>query len=136
MRRAVLDPNVLISGLIAPGGSTAAILLRLRDGAFELIASPKLLDELRIVLRRDKFRPYVTLDEVDEFVGVIERTATVMPDPAPTGAPLSADPGDEYLVRLAGAAGVDALVSGDRHLLALRQRLPVRSPREFLESIG
>jgi predicted nucleic acid-binding protein len=49
---------------------------------------------------------------------------------------LSEDPGDEYLIRLARVARVDALVSGDPHLTRLRSRIPVQRPREFLDALG
>lgn len=56
--------------------------------------------------------------------------------PVPPGTPplRSDDPGDDHLVALA-AAGRATLVSGDRHLLALRGRIPVYSPREFLAEL-
>ncbi len=136
MRRIVLDPNVLISALLTPRGASALILLHLRTGAFELVTSPALLAELRAVLRRDKFRPYVSLEEAEEFVELIRRESTSMEDPEPPAVPLSEDPGDEYLIQLARAARADALVSGDPHLTRLRSRIPVKSPREFLDSLG
>ena len=136
MRRVVLDPNVLISALLTPRGASARIVLHLRTGAFELVTSPALLAELRAVLRRDKFRPYVSLDEAEEFVELIRRESTSMEDPEPPAVPLSEDPGDEYLIQLARAARADALVSGDPHLTRLRSRIPVRSPREFLDSLS
>jgi putative PIN family toxin of toxin-antitoxin system len=133
VRRVVLDPNVLISALLTPRGASAGILLHLRAGAFELVTSPMLIAELGVVLRRDKFRPYVTLDEVDAFVELIRRESTSMLDPEPADVPLSADPGDEYLIQLARTARADALVSGDPHLTRLRSRIPVKSPREFID---
>ncbi len=136
MRRAVLDPNVLISALLTPRGASARILLHLRSGAFELVTSPMLLAELEAVLRRDKFRAYVTLEEAEAFVELIRRESTSIEDPQPDAMSLSADPGDEYLIRLARVARVDALVSGDPHLTRLRSRIPVQSPREFLDAIG
>ena len=136
MPRIVLDPNVLISALLTPRGASAQILIHLRTGAFELVTSPALLAELRAVLRRDKFRPYVSLDEAEEFVELIRRESTSMEDPAPPAVPLSEDPGDEYLIQIARAARADALVSGDPHLTRLRSRIPVKSPREFLDSLG
>ena len=136
MPRAVLDPNVLISALITPRGASARILLELRGGAFELIASPALLAELRTVLMRDKFRQYASVAEVGAFVELIRVEGTLIDDPEPTGAGLTDDPGDEYLVALARAARADVLVSGDPDLLKLRSRIPVRSPREFLDSLG
>ncbi len=136
MPRAVLDPNVLISALITPRGASARILLELRGGAFELIASPALLAELRTVLMRDKFRQYASVAEVGAFVELIRVEGTLVEDPEPSGVGVTDDPGDEYLVALARAARADVLVSGDPDLLKLRSRIPVRSPREFLDSLG
>jgi putative PIN family toxin of toxin-antitoxin system len=134
--RAVLDTNVLVSALISPGGPSAALVLELRAGGFELVASPTLLDELRDVLGREKFRRYVTESECVAYVDLIRREATILDDPPPSARPLSADPDDEYLVDLARAAAADVLVSGDAHLLELRDRLPVLTPAEFLATLG
>jgi len=67
VRRAVLDPGVLVSALIAPTGTPAKLLGEARSGAFEMVASSLLLEELEEleeVLARDKFRRYVGLDLV------------------------------------------------------------------------
>ncbi|MDP2350279.1 MAG: putative toxin-antitoxin system toxin component, PIN family [Chloroflexota bacterium] len=133
--RAVLDTNVLVSALISPGGGSARLLLELRSGAFELIVSPLLLAELRDVLRRDKFRRYVSEAEADAYVELIRSEAVVRADPGPSPEPLSPDPDDEYLIDLARDAGADALVTGDAHLLELRAVIPVMTPAEFLETL-
>ena len=135
MPRAVLDTNVLISALISPSDPSAALLLELRAGAFELVASPALLAELREVLGREKFRRYVTQAEAVAYVDLIRHEATILDDPVPSARPLSADPDDEYLVDLARAAAADVLVSGDAHLLDLRDHLPVVTPAEFLATL-
>jgi predicted nucleic acid-binding protein len=44
----------------------------------------------------------------------------------------SKDPGDDYLIALAASERA-LLVSGDGHLLDLREQIPVYSPREFLK---
>ena len=131
--RAVLDTNVLVSALISPGGGSARLLLELRSGAFELISSPPLLLELREVLRRDKFRRYVSEAEADAFVELIRSEGVLRADPAPSKEPFSADPDDEYLIDLARDAQADALVTGDAHLLELRAIIPAMTPAEFLE---
>ena len=133
--RVVLDPNVLISALLSPSGASARLLVELHAGAFEVVTSPLLLKELANVLRREKFRRYVTEEEAEAFVALIQRESIVLHDPEPPTARLSEDPGDEYLIALAGAARVEALVSGDPHLLRLRGSIPVKSPREFLTSL-
>lgn len=135
MPRAVLDTNVLVSALITPDGASARLLVELRAGAFELIVSPTLLAELREVLGRPKFERYVSSPEVDAYVELIGRESVLVEDPAPSPAPLSADPDDEYLIDLARAARVDALVTGDVHLLDLRETVPVVTPHEFLASL-
>jgi len=131
--RAVLDTNVLVSALISPGGGSARLLLELRSGAFELILSPLLLAELREVLRRDKFRRYVSEAEADAYVALIRSEGVVRADPGPSLEPISPDPDDEYLIDLARDAGADALVTGNAHLLELRAIIPVMTPAEFLE---
>ena len=135
MPRVVLDPNVLVSALITPRGASARLLVELRAGAFELLISPLLLTELEEVLRRPKFRRYVSEAEVQEFVALIEGESTVIEDPDPPPAALSEDPGDDYLIALARKAHAHALVSGDPHLTRLRTAIPVLAPSEFLESL-
>ncbi len=46
----------------------------------------------------------------------------------------SEDPGDGYLLALAARERAP-LVTGDAHLLALADRVPVFSPREFLDKL-
>lgn len=135
MPRAVLDPNVLVSALISPSGASARLLLELRAGAFELITSPRLLEELDDVLHRKKFRRYATDAEVEAYVELLRRESMLVDDPEPAPGPLSEDPDDEYLIALARTAPAVALVSGDPHLLRLRRRIPVLAPREFLETL-
>lgn len=48
---------------------------------------------------------------------------------------LSADPDDDYLIDLARDAQVEALVTGDAHLLELRAIIPAMTPAEFLELV-
>ncbi len=136
MPRAVLDTNVLVSALISPSGASAQLLIELRSGGFELIVSPLLLAELREVLSRPKFRRYVSEAEIDAYAELIRREGLVVDDPLPSSEPVGVDPDDEYLIDLARAGQVDAMVTGDVHLLDLRDVLPVRTPREFIDSLA
>lgn len=131
MKRAVLDPGVLVSALITPTGTPAKLLAARRRGSFELIVSPRLLEELRTVLRRKKFRRYVDLDVVDRYVDLLRQDAAFTDDP-PGPPPIGCrDPDDDYLIVLAHARAA-ALVSGDDDLLELAAKIPVFSPAEFL----
>ena len=131
MRRAVLDPGVLVSALITPTGAPAKLLEGVRDGELELAVSPLLLGELEEVLGREKFRRYVDLDTVRDYVDLLRREALVAPDPEGPPPLRSADPDDDYLIALARSQNA-VLISGDNHLLDLAGQAPVLSPADFL----
>lgn len=135
--RAVLDPNVLVSALISASGPPRQIVVAWADERFELIASPALLEELRTVLARPKFRRWVSAATAAEFVQGLEDAAVLVDDPDPLSRPTrSRDPDDDYLVGLTLEAKADCLVSGDPDLVDLVGSGPrVLTPRQFLEVI-
>ncbi len=132
MNRVVLDLNVLVSARISPAGAPAALLSAWVDGAFELVVSDRLLDDLEAVLSRPKFRRYFDEREAADYVSVLRQWAVVAPEPddVPNVTP---DPEDDRLVALATSAGARVLVSGDAHLHGLAGPGPVvKSPGELL----
>jgi putative PIN family toxin of toxin-antitoxin system len=130
--RAVLDPNVLISALLSPAGTPAALLVRWLAGAFELVVSELLLAELDRAFAYPKLRSRVTGDDAKEFVDLLRRAATMADDPA-APARRSRDPGDDYLLALAAATAA-ILVTGDQDLLDVKE-VPVETPRSFLAKL-
>ena len=132
--RAVLDPNVIISGLLAPAGTPANILRSWLEGRFEVIASDQLLAELRRATRYPKLAKRIPTTEVDDLIALIRRTAQMVADPADPPGTRSRDPNDDYLIALAADARA-AIVSGDRDLLSLSEKIPVYSPAAFLALI-
>jgi uncharacterized protein len=131
VRRAVLDPGVLVSALISPTGTPAKLIAEGRDGGLELVVSPLLLGELDEVLRRQKFRRYVDLESARGYVELLQRESLNVADPEDAPSPRSADPDDDYLIALARRENA-VLVSGDRHLLDLADRAPILSPADLL----
>jgi putative PIN family toxin of toxin-antitoxin system len=130
VRRAVLDPGVLVSALIKPTGRPARLLAQAHGAGFELIVSPLLLEELEGVLLRKKFRRYVTVEEVADYLAFVRRQGTLVRDPGQP-APLSCpDPKDEYLLALAYAQKA-ILVSGDSDLLELTGGAPICAPADL-----
>jgi putative PIN family toxin of toxin-antitoxin system len=131
--KAVLDPNVLISALLAPGGAPAQLLSRWFAGQFELVVSERVLTELERALAYPKLRKRVDAAQAAGIVTLLRHSVLVREDPA-EGPPRSRDPRDDYLLALAEAERA-ILVSGDRHLLELSDRFPVRTPRAFLDAL-
>jgi uncharacterized protein len=134
--RVVADANVLVSAAITRDATSppAAILDAALDGRIELVTSPQLLMEIGAVLARPRMRRYLSLDEAERFVGDLGRLTALHADaPLPYPA-VCRDAADDYLVALAVASGVDAIVSGDLDLLSLEQPDPVVvTPRALLE---
>jgi len=132
--RAVLDPNVVISGLLSRDGSPAQALLAWREGRFELVVSPLLLGELERALAYPKLRARITRRDAEAALRWLSQGAAVADDPAGESPFRSEDPGDDHLIALAAEERA-ALVSGDKHLLVLAGRIPVYSPREFVDLV-
>jgi uncharacterized protein len=131
--RAVLDTNVLVSAAISPDGVPAELIRALRAGEFELVVSPSLLAELERTLAYPKFRGRIDSAQAGRIVQRLLVDAAVVDE---AGAPpvRPADPDDAYLVALAARERC-ALVSGDKALLALAGRIPVFTPRDFLDLV-
>jgi uncharacterized protein len=131
--RAVLDANVLIAALLSASGAPARILARWLVGDFELVVSERLLADLERALGYSKLRARVTPALAVELVSFLREAAVLAPDP-PAVPRRSVDQGDDYVLALAEAEKA-IVVSGDRHLLELADRFPIRSPRAFLAEL-
>lgn len=130
--RAVLDVNVIVSALLAPSGTPARVVRAWLEGAFELVVSPSLLEELERALGYRKLHRRIDRNEVAQVIAWLNRFASTVPDPELPPPVRSADPGDDYLIAIAVAERA-ALVSGDQDLLALAGELPIFTPAGFLE---
>jgi uncharacterized protein len=128
----VLDVNVFVSAVLSGDGPSAQLVTAMRGDRVSVVACPALLAELGGVLRRDRFRRYLSLDEVDEYATEIESLCRMVDDPDPVPA-LLRDPDDDYLLALASEAGADAIVSGDLDLHeAVGLPVEILTPREAL----
>lgn len=132
--RAVVDPNVIISGLLSPRGAPARVLTAWLNGGYDLVVSPLLLEELERALGYPELRKRVTESDTRRLLELLRREADLRDDPAGAPPVRSPDPGDDYLISLA-AATQSVIVSGDHHLLDLRDELPIYASADFLSLI-
>jgi putative PIN family toxin of toxin-antitoxin system len=133
--RVVLDPNVVISGVLSRRGAPAQVLRALAAGEFELVVSEALLDELERALAYPKLRRHISEGDSAELLRWLIGSSSVASDPGSEPPARSRDPNDDYLIALASAERA-AIVSGDKHLLALDQEIPVFSPRAFVNLLA
>ena len=117
----VLNTNTVISGLFWKGAPRQVLDLA-RSGSITLFTSPELLAELADVIGRKKFaqrmvQAQVTVDELVFGYAALARTI----HPAKIKPVILADPDDDKVLACAIAAKATLIVSGDGHLLDLKE---------------
>ncbi|MGH3025437.1 MAG: putative toxin-antitoxin system toxin component, PIN family [Gaiellaceae bacterium] len=133
--RAVLDPNVVVSGLLSPAGNAAWLLHAAQEGEFELIVSVGLLAELERALAYPKLRRRIPAEDARGVLEWLSQLGTVTNDPDARPTVRSVDPEDDYLISLAESERA-ILVSGDKDLLDLAEQIPVLSPARFRDRLS
>jgi putative PIN family toxin of toxin-antitoxin system len=132
--RIVADTNIIVSGTFW-FGPPRQVLEAARIQRIELVTSPALLQELTVVISRSKFAPRLLHkgETVQEILQTFTSLTTIV-HPIAVPAVVQADPDDDAVLACAVAAGADAIVSGDRHLLDLsnHQGIPVLTVSELL----
>lgn len=136
--RAVIDTNVLVSGLFWHG-APHALLERVRAGTLTLITSPGLLAELEEVIGRAKFDAILTRSTTsrEDTLNELRQLAEVI-EPPPLPQPVCRDPDDDHALALALAAQADLIVSGDKHLLGLggsHRGIAIVTPAQAVQKI-
>ncbi len=135
--RGVLDTNVYVSALIKPAGLAGQILDRWQAGQFEIVLAEAILVELHDV--RSRLRRRQAVVRSPEWIAALLvdlRRSAILVEPEPVRA-VPDDPDDDVIVGVALAAGADAIITGDAHLLGLRsyRGIPILTPRGFLEAL-
>jgi putative PIN family toxin of toxin-antitoxin system len=128
--RAVVDVNVLISGILSAKGASAEILRASRDGQYELVLSELLLAELKRTLAYPKLRKRIAPEKGAAFAGWVRDHGSLAEDPASRSPVGSRDPDDDYLLALAINRRA-YLITGDKDLLVLSDDLPILTPAQF-----
>lgn len=132
--RAVVDVNVLISGMLSAQGSSAEILRASRDGQLELVVSEMLLAELERTLAYPKLSKRIPPEKGAAFVNWVRDHGTLAEDPANPPPVGSRDPDDDYLIALAIARRA-YLVTGDQDLLVMSADLAILTAAQFLTKL-
>ncbi len=138
MIRAVLDANVLVSGIVGEG-VPRSILRAWRSGHFHLLASKATLDEIGRVLRYPKIARRHRWSEPEILAFMESLEALAIPTPGKLRLKVvAADPSDNRYLECAIEGEADCLVTGDRHLLDLGayREVEILSPRVFAELLA
>jgi putative PIN family toxin of toxin-antitoxin system len=130
--KVVLDTNVLLSGLMSPGGVPGRIVAAWLEAQFEVVFSVNQLTEISRVLTYPKIRSILKWDEqrIEQFIKQLYIRAEVIELGSVT-VDVPRDPNDAPILATLVVAQADLLVTGDGDLLALRDSYPIETPAQF-----
>jgi putative PIN family toxin of toxin-antitoxin system len=132
--RVVIDTNVVISAFLFEGGPGELVPLW-KSGRINPLASREIIDEYLRVLTYPKFR--LTPEEIDFILyqEILPHFEIVRAEPVPVI--VRDDPSDDKFIRCAKAGKAKRIISGDRHLLRLKQyqTIKILTPAQFLAEL-
>jgi putative PIN family toxin of toxin-antitoxin system len=126
--RVVVDTNTLVASAYAAGSASRRLVEACLRGEVIAVLSRALKQEYeRILARAVRTRDYD--ESLRRFLELAESV-----EPAKTPRAVPEDPDDDKLVAVALAAGADAIITNDDHLLRLDPYGPIRivRPAEFV----
>ena len=129
--RVVIDTNVIVSALLF-GGKPGRLVTYWKEERIRPYTSAAIVEELLRVLSYPKFDfaskeiEYLLYSEVLPFfeITTVKSGSTIITN----------DPADDIFLHCAEAAGAEAAISGDRHLLSMKSHrgIPILTPGQFL----
>lgn len=134
MIRVVLDTNVVLSALLFNSGRLAWIRRAWQGEQLQPLVCKETVSELLRVLAYPKFK--LTADEQQELLEDFLPYTDVVQLPQPWPAlPSCRDDKDQVFLVLAHTSQAEALITGDRDLLAMRDVFPglIVTPEEWAE---
>ena len=134
MLKVVVDTNVLISGLLGSGASSA-ILDLWRDKRFVIVTSTDLVNELIATLSKPKISKRFSEIVSQELIELIEERAVFI-DPK-IKFEICRDPKDNKVLECAVEGKADLIATGDNDLLVLHpfRNIDIIPPSELLKRL-
>jgi len=133
--KAVIDTNVIVSGLISANSPPGQILRAWRRNAFELVTSSSLLSELERVLPRAKIASRLrwSSGRLASFMEELRQNTKVV-NPLHELEAVAADADDNRVLEAAIEGKVDFIVSGDCHVIDLGEYegIQIVTPARFI----
>jgi len=128
----VLDANTFVSSFFW-GGKPRKVIERVIEGTDELFVSKEILDEIEEVMGRPKF--HADTEEIDYFIASIEEIGNKI-TPKRQVKNGSRDKTDNKYIECGIAANADYIISGDIHLLELKEygKIKIITASNYLET--
>lgn len=135
--KAVFDINVLASGFLSKESTPGRLLLAWMEGAFELVTSESILEELLRTFNTPYFRRRLSIELIEQNLELLRREATIASITTEISQ-VATHPEDDLILAAALSSQSQFLVTGDAQLLSLGSfsRVTILSPRAFLDVVS
>ncbi|MDI6884461.1 MAG: putative toxin-antitoxin system toxin component, PIN family [Hadesarchaea archaeon] len=117
--RVVLDTNVLVSALIK-SGKPRELMFKLARKKIQVVTSRNILEEFLKITDDPRIRRYVDEDDTIAFLKAVGSIASMIRVRSRFKV-IEEDPDDDMVLRTAHDGRADYIVSGDKHLLSLKE---------------
>lgn len=131
--KAVLDTNILVSGMLNPSGPPGRIIDLMRSGVLEIVVDDRILSEYIDVLRRDYFLKYFIATDREDIIDYLTKNShytlsKVIANQMP-------DPGDTPFLEIALTDDIPLITGNFKHYPeSARMECRVLNPRAFLDA--
>ena len=137
--RAIIDTNVLVSGIISPKGAPRKILDLARKEIFEVVSSVSINHEILNVLHRDYiYTKYNLAEKIIDDISAFLYEGSILTEDRYAVSKVKKDPEDNKFIACALEGEADYIISGDDHLLRLKHYRGVQivDAQDFLKVLG
>jgi putative PIN family toxin of toxin-antitoxin system len=131
--KVVIDTNVFVSALFSAHGTPRRIIDLWKTGEITLCITKEILEEYIDVLRRFDF---IEKHELKRLLDLFKKRMNLIFIAFTLSlSVIKDDPGDNKFIECAVAAQAQYIISGDKHLKALKmyRNIKIVSPSEFLQ---
>jgi len=136
--RVVLDTNVVIPATLIKGGNEDRILRAWQRGAFQLVLSPQILEEMGRVLFHEKLRESRWMEDADVVALLQLLAAESVLVPGRLKVKASRDAAADKFLAAAVEGKAEYVVTGDKDLLVLKayRRVEIVTPGRFVRILA
>ena len=130
MLKLVFDTNTYISGFLWEGNE-AELIRHIEHKKATAFISKEILEEIDRVIRRDKFAKILMNSDItpEEILAKIASISVIIIGPKLKENVVKEDKSDNKFIECALNAKADIIVSGDRHLLKIREFMGIKIMR-------
>jgi hypothetical protein len=134
--KVVLDTNIVVSAAISEDGNPAKIFEMLLLEEITNHTTDDIIAEIKNVMSRPKIAQRLSMVEISFIISNFERFSRKITANEKIDL-VKEDPDDNKFLECAVAASADYIISGDEHLLKIREFRGTKmlSPAEFIEML-